>query len=231
MPSWGIHLLTGNELLKRINITDKNAFLIGNFMPDAERYVVKDFSIFVPYNTSHFAEILNIQGNLERLPNFNKFIAKYKNNLNNPLILGYLTHLLTDYYWNNTVNSRYTERDKNGNCIAIKLNNGTTMEADKTVRRILKHNDFHLFEREIKQKNNLDLPVYKNNLINYLKELEETKYNKNDFIKIVNYLNNLMKTEIEDSLNEYRLYTKEQIKVDFNDSIEFILNILKINTI
>lgn len=45
MPSWGIHLTTAYDVVNRIKIEDKNNFLIGNFLPDAERYVVKDFTI------------------------------------------------------------------------------------------------------------------------------------------------------------------------------------------
>ena len=59
MPSWGIHLATANEVIKNINISDKNAFIIGNFMPDAEKYLIKDFSIFVPYDIKEEPVILS----------------------------------------------------------------------------------------------------------------------------------------------------------------------------
>ena len=147
MPSWGIHLATANEILKILNIEDRNAFLLGNFIPDAERHVVKDFSIFVPYDITHFPEYSFIDGHYERLPNFNKFFEKYKSKLSNPLVLGYLTHLITDYYWNRLTHLRYTITDENGLCVGIKLNDGTQIEADKSIRKKLKHNDFWLWLR------------------------------------------------------------------------------------
>ena len=232
MPSWGIHLATANEVIKNINISDKNAFLIGNFMPDAERYLVVDFSIFVPYNISHFAEVQNIEGNLERLPNPNKFAEKYINKMWNPLVLGYLTHLLTDYYWNKTTHSRYTIRDKNSHCIAVKLNDGTEIKANKTIRRKFKHNDFYLFEQNLIQKHNLEFPVYEESLMKYIEDIDETKYNKTDFIKIVDYLNNKYGNNgKEEVVGDYKLYTEKQIEIDFNNSIKFILDFFIKNSI
>ncbi|WP_407453432.1 zinc dependent phospholipase C family protein, partial [Methanobrevibacter sp.] len=129
MPSWGIHLATANEILKKIDVEDKNAFLMGNFLPDAERYVINDFTIFVPYNLTDLPKMQNVEGTLDRLPNYIEFIKKYINKMNNPLVLGYLTHLLTDYYWNKVTHLRYTIRDEDGNCIGLKLNDGTEIEA------------------------------------------------------------------------------------------------------
>ena len=45
MPSWIVHLATANEVIKKINIESENSFFIGNLIPDAERYVIKDFSV------------------------------------------------------------------------------------------------------------------------------------------------------------------------------------------
>lgn len=119
MPSWIVHLATANEIIKKIKIENENSFLIGNLIPDAERYVIKDFSIYVPYKVSHYSEIQIIDGNKEELPNIEKFIKNYKNHLDNPIVLGYLTHILTDYYWNKTTYLRYTIRDNQGFCLIL----------------------------------------------------------------------------------------------------------------
>ena len=76
MPSWGIHLATSYAVANKIKIKDKNTFILGNFLPDAERYVINDFSIYVPYNKSHFAKIIKINGAEEKLPDYNEFINK-----------------------------------------------------------------------------------------------------------------------------------------------------------
>ena len=96
MPSWGIHLATAYEVTKKIKIKNKDNFFIGNMLPDAERYVIKDFSIYVPYEKSHFSRMIQINNRMEKLPDYNIFIQKYKKDLNNPIVLGYLTHLIAD---------------------------------------------------------------------------------------------------------------------------------------
>lgn len=226
MPSWGIHLVTANEILKRIKVSDKNAFLIGNFMPDAEKHVIKDFSFFSLYKISHYAELQDINRKIEVLPNSIKFVEKYKNKINNPLVLGYLTHLLTDYYWNKITDVRYTVIDENGNFKAIKLNNGKQIEADRNIRRSMKHNDFYLFENKLVREYKIDLPEYKENLLEYVLDLEEVQHNKEDFYKIVNFLNNKYRNVKEELVGEYKLYNKEQMQIDFNSSIDFIIDFL-----
>lgn len=124
MPSWFTHLATAKELIDRIEIKDINSFLIGNLMPDAERYVIKDFSICVPYDISHFASIQNLKTGKYKLPDINKFLNIYEKKVSNSLVLGYLVHLLTDYYWNQLTFSYYTIKDQSGEFVEVKLNNG-----------------------------------------------------------------------------------------------------------
>ena len=51
--------------------------------------------------------------------NINKFLNTYKNELNNDLILGYYSHLLTDTYFNNVVYTKCWVQDINNNIIGI----------------------------------------------------------------------------------------------------------------
>lgn len=226
MPSWGIHLVTANDVLKKVNIKDKNSFIIGNFLPDAERYVVKDFSIFVPYNISHFAKIVKINGVEEKLPDYQAFIDKYKKDLKNPVILGYLTHLITDYYWNNLTFSKYTATNENGEVIGVLINEKNFVSGDREYRRILKQKDFANFAKEVIQIKAYEMPIVTDNCINKLKILEETKYISNDILKIIDYLNIMVKTKKKEKLDDYRMFTKENINKYYTESVEFIVNIL-----
>jgi len=201
-------------------------------MPDAEKHVIKDFSFFTLYDISHFAELQNVNGNLERLPNATKFFEKYKEKIRNPLIMGYLTHLLTDYYWNEITDRRYTVRDKNGECIALKSNNGTVIKADKKLRRISKQNDFYLFENKLIKDYSYILPTYESNLLKYVNDIQEVQHNEEDFIKIVDFLKNAYNNKDEKEMSSgYMLYTEEQMKKDFDDSVEFIIKFLRDNNI
>jgi hypothetical protein len=52
--------------------------------------------------TAHFYDNIPFSSSpKEKMININKFLNTYKNELNNDLILGYYSHLLTDTYFNN----------------------------------------------------------------------------------------------------------------------------------
>ncbi len=226
MPSWIVHLATANEIIKKINIEDKNSFLIGNLIPDAERYVIKDFSVYVPYKVSHHSEIQMIDGNKEELPNLEKFMKKYKDYLYNPMILGYLTHIITDYYWNKTTYLRYTIRDNQGNCIGIRLNNGNEIECDIKERSKIKHKDFNIFKNYIAQKEDYTIPRYQNKLLEDLKLIKEIPFIKEDINKIIKYLN---EEDYNKKLDKYNLFTPKQINNDYKNSIKFVIEFLENN--
>lgn len=106
MPSFVIHTVIGNELIKKLNLTedDKSKFIIGNLLPDTKR-------IRVDSNLSEFEKRKLIQsektsthfrtneGVLE-YPNMDLYISKYgelcKNNI---IAFAYCFHLYTDYYY------------------------------------------------------------------------------------------------------------------------------------
>ena len=226
MPSWGIHLTTAYNVVNRIKIEDKNNFLIGNFLPDAEKYVVKDFSIYVPYDISHFAKKLKINRVEEKLPDYTAFINKYKQSLNNPIVLGYLTHLITDYYWNNLTFSKYTASNENGEVIGVLINETDLLSGDKELRRILKQKDFSNFDKEVIQTKKYEIPLFSNNCIKELKTIEETKYIASDILKIIDYLKIMLKTKKEEELDDYSMFTRDKLNKYYLESIDFILNIL-----
>jgi len=144
----------------------------------------------------------------------------------------YLTHWLTDYYWNEITDRRYTVRDKNGECIALKSNNGTVIKADKKLRRISKQNDFYLFENKLIKDYSYILPTYESNLLKYVNDIQEVQHNEEDFIKIVDFLKNAYNNKDEKEMSSgYMLYTEEQMKKDFDDSVEFIIKFLRDNNI
>lgn len=226
MPSWIVHLATANEVIKKINIESENSFFIGNLIPDAERYVIKDFSVYVPYNVSHYSEIQIIDGNKEELPNIEKFVKNYKDYLYNPMILGYLTHILTDYYWNKITYLRYTIRDKQGNCVGIKFNNGKEIECGINERAKIKHRDFDIFKNYIAQKGNYTIPKYEDKLLEDLKPIKEIPFTEEDINKIIKYLN---EEDCNKKLDKYNLFTQNQINNDYKNSIKFVIEFLKNN--
>lgn len=228
MPSWGIHLAVANEVIKKIKINDVNCFLIGNFLPDAERHVINNFSIRREYDVSHFPQMEFHDGILDKLTGPDIFVEKYKSSLNNSLVLGYLTHLLTDYYWNKKAHTRFTICDKEGNFVGIRLKNGDKIICSKNIRMETKHNDFGNFENYLLKNNKFMIPKFEENILNSLTIIEETPYNKEDILKIIKYLENKVnKNEYEYSENKFKQYNEKLILEDYEESIKFIVNYLK----
>lgn len=224
MPSWVVHLATANEVLKEIKVEDKNSFLIGNIIPDAERHVVKDFSICVPYSVTHFSEIRNIDGKIENFPNIDKFMKKYKNYLYNSMVLGYLTHILTDYFWNKSTYFKYTIRDNDGNCIGLKLNNGSEIKCGIKERSKIKHRDFNIFKNYIGKKGDYVIPKYEDKLLQDLKLIKDIPFTKEDINKIITYLN---EKKFDENVGEYSIFTKSKINQVYKDCISFIVDFIK----
>lgn len=88
MASAIIHLCVAKELNKYLNMDEKMLFL-GSIAPDISKHLGETKEI------SHF---LN-PANEDDIPQIDKFLAKYRNELNKPFEMGYFVHLLTDKYW------------------------------------------------------------------------------------------------------------------------------------
>lgn len=234
MPSWIVHLATAAKVSEKIDCdiikNNLNSFFMGNLVADAERHVIKDFSICVPYNISHFSEFVKIDGKIEELPNIDNFLESYKNKLQNPIVLGYLTHLLTDYYWNKITYHRYSLRDKEGNAIGLILNDETKVECRIKERSRIKHGDFALFENYIINQKEYIVPKYEECILELLDDIKEIPFVKSDIIKIIDYVK--IKSEEKCVIGKYKLFTKEQILTDYEESINFIVEFLnKLNVI
>lgn len=100
MPSFVIHSAVASKLNEYLNLDDE-LFMIGNIMPDCWRNTADKDT--VKRTRSHFQPI----GEDTEDEDYKYFYNKYKDKMNNPIYLGYLTHLLTDIYWRKYVLPEY----------------------------------------------------------------------------------------------------------------------------
>lgn len=108
MPGYVIHMTVASRVIEEKGISEssfKDAFLLGNIIPDAMARTAK--------KESHFWDDETF-GNLNRIPNVDDFLKKYGDRLDEPFVLGYYTHLLLDNlfvkeYWK----ENFTLLDKN----------------------------------------------------------------------------------------------------------------------
>lgn len=68
---------------------------------------------------------------------YRRFYIKYAKYIQDPVILGSLTHLMTDYYYNNIT---YTKKaiwdEKRKSIIGVKLNNGKQINVTRRARKL-----------------------------------------------------------------------------------------------
>ena len=99
MASAVIHLCIANEVNKYLK-WNNDLILLGSIAPDISKQIGQ------PKEISHFLD----HTNEDDIPNLERFLKKYRNDLNNPFTLGYFIHLLTDKYWFRDYIYKYIER-------------------------------------------------------------------------------------------------------------------------
>ena len=107
MSSHKIHLVIAKKVNDRINM-DLDSIMIGTVLQDICNE--KDHSI------SHYQEKV-----LERLANLDKFVEKYRDKIDNPILVGYLIHILIDRFYNEYMFKHFYIYDKDDNGIRMYL--------------------------------------------------------------------------------------------------------------
>ncbi len=233
MPTWGMHLLTAKKLLnkipKKLEISS-NEFKLGNLLPDIpNNYVIKDISCNISHSTTHFEKEITVGSHKEKRTDIKGFFDKYHNKFNNPLIIGYYTHLLTDSYWNNKTYGEKAILDSSKNLIGINLKNGQKLICEQEKIRKIKSDDFKLYSYTIFKKHLIDKINYTEKIEQMLKEVSWMQLKKEDIIKTIEYI----KEKIENPENivetenlKYQIYSEKEIEEGIEDSIDYIINFL-----
>lgn len=99
MASAIIHLCVAKEVNKVLGMDEKLLFL-GTIAPDLSKQIGQSKEI------SHFLD----HSNEDDIPNIDRFLNKYGEELHNPFEMGYFIHLLTDKYWFRDYVYKYIER-------------------------------------------------------------------------------------------------------------------------
>ena len=227
MPSWSVHLAVSKEVNKKLNL-NKDLFYYGNLIPDVDKGTI------INRYTAHFYDNIPFPScPKEKMININKFLNTYKNELNNDLILGYCSHLLTDTYFNNVVYTKCWVQDTNNNIIGIKFKNSKIkyidIEDKKKQKRKYKHKDFELYGKYLYQDGLVDIPKDINIVMSNIDKLIPKFLNK----ELVNYRFNYLQNEFSNfnKLNlferkfkhRYCLFTKEELDIIFNNCVNYII--------
>ena len=93
MGSAVMHLCIGKKVAQKLKVSDRKEFLIGNLAPDLSKLTNQSKYI------SHFLKKENVGGVEHEVPDFDKFMRKYRDRLDEPFVQGYLCHLISDDIW------------------------------------------------------------------------------------------------------------------------------------
>ena len=224
MPSWITHLVTATK------VSNNNEYIFANLMPDIlQKHIIKDTSKRVNYETTHYTKIETINGIDIPIPDIDKFYSIYKNEMSNPIISGYYSHLLTDYFWNEFSYKNYFKQiDKEKNLIEIQLANGENIELQWDDAVKLKQKDFRIFTKYLHNNMKMILPVYSDKILEYSKAIKEYSFEEKDIKNTVKYVEKYINKRIqENSESKYEIFSEELMKIKYQDSIEFIKNHIK----
>lgn len=161
MASAVIHLCVAKKINNYLQL-DERIFSLGAIAPDIAK------QIGLSKNKSHF---LDEDESEEVPPHYERFIKKYKKELNKPFELGYLVHLMTDYYWFKDYIPKmlddYTQNPKTAKYTALKdiiYNDYTSLNQDLIDKYML---DLYYFQNKIEYPNSIieEIPMDKLNIL------------------------------------------------------------------
>lgn len=145
MASAVIHLCVAKEINKYLNY-DLNMILLGSIAPDMSKQVgeTKEISHFLDHTVE------------DDIPNIDRFLAKYRSELDKPFEMGYFIHLLTDKYWFRDYVYKYIDRYAH--------NNKTKGQLTYTALKNVIYNDYTNINVKLIDKYELPLDIFSNEI-------------------------------------------------------------------
>jgi len=204
MPSAVIHICVAKNILKKKKINEF-PFILGNVAPDSWRNNNEQSR-----DKTHFSD-----DGVFKNENYIAFYNKYQKNLNNPFVLGYLTHLMTDFYYRKNVNNRVMVTINGENTI-MKLD-GTPFLPASEHRMFFYYNKVYLANQLTNHFKIKKININKiNNIENPINEV-----NIDSIIKTISYLN---KVEIVDKIIPNEVFDFNETIKDIENCSNFVLN-------
>lgn len=233
MPSWPMHLLIAKGISKKIKLkaNKANQFMIGNLLPDIySGYIIEDASKVLEYEVSHYGTVTKVNGYDYTLPDYEKFINENEIK-ENYVAIGYLTHILTDYFFNQyAFELKYIKNDKD-EVVAIRNKVHEIVKSNSDMARVTKQNDFKIYSNYILLNNKFKCFDINDDVLNEAKRIKQIEIENEDLLKMKKYVDNMLKDKQIEKLDEdaLEMFSKHEIDNMINMCEEFILLILRKN--
>jgi len=154
-----IHIAVAHEVNKTLK-RENTKILIGSIAPDLSKLVLETKV------KSHFVD------NDDDIPNLDKFLEEYKNNLNDDFVMGYYIHLYTDYLWTKYFITEFLNKDM------ITKKDGTKVKLNGNMAILYIYNDYTNLNIKLIEKYNLDLKIFYNDIPKLDNIIDEIPMNK-----------------------------------------------------
>lgn len=215
MPSHKLHLVIAKRMNEKLNM-NLDELMLGSILPD----VNKDRN----HKETHYQ---NNKPGIEGTANPNEFIKKYKNELTNPIIMGYLLHLITDKYYNTYMFKNFYIYDKDGNDIGLKFKTKEKLLPFNKIKHY-KHREFNLYDKWLLNTNKV--PVFSSKTcLEKVKDLENAHFDKEQLNAYIDSHNQeIHKKKIFKYLTiyNYKLTTKKELDNQLELCLQEITNYL-----
>lgn len=218
MPAHKTHLAIALEINKLFNF-DNDLIMLGSVLPD--------LTVGSNHRKSHCR---NTKNGLKGIANPKIFLNKYIHEMDNPIIFGYLIHLLTDEFFNKYLYKNYYIYDDYNNNIGLKIN-GCIKYMDKKNIKKIKHKDFKLYDKYL---------LYRNKIIKFkdvkcyylIKDMDIAIFDKKRLRKYIKHTNNEINVlnKINPRINKkLKIFTLKELNQQYLECHNYIINFIKNN--
>ena len=142
MASTMIHIAISSEINKKLK-RNNDKFLIGSIAPDLSKFLGETKV------ESHF-----LDNEDDDVPNIERFLAKYRDKLNDDFVLGYFVHLYTDFLWFKYFVPEIYEENY------IKKLDGTNVKCIGNMLIMYIYNDYTNLNSKLIDEYDLDLSIF-----------------------------------------------------------------------
>lgn len=184
----------------------------------------------VEYYKAHFKKE---NSGPEELPEPDLFIQKYQDKMNNPIVLGYLIHILTDRFWNKyMVNNVYLYNEEQ-KVIGVKIKRKKELTLNQDTIYELKSKTYNKYDNYLISKNLTDVIKTQDIIIPNLEEIVLTNDELNEKI---NEYNKQIKDKRKKKIiflsdNKYSLINQKEFEKNIERCASYIYSYLKKNDI
>ena len=215
MPTHKIHLVIAKRMSKILNM-DLDELMLGSILPD----ISKEKS----HSKTHYQ---NNKPGIEGTANPEKFIEIHQKELNNPLMMGYLLHLITDKFYNTYMFENFFIYDQAGNDIGLKIKGKEKLLPFKKIK-YYKHREFDLYDKWLL--NNNKVPSFTSKeCIDKVKNIDVATFDKERLSSYIDSHNKDVSTNNffkKLTIYNYKLTTKKDLDSQLELCLKEIINYL-----